>query len=67
MYRDFTDAEEMKKLTAQYRLRRLQRWQVADGPWLDVGCANGVFVEAALAAGKNASGIELSDRHFKKG
>lgn len=60
MYRGFTDAEEMKMLTAQYRLKRLQKWRVADGPWLDVGCANGVFVEAALAAGKNASGIELS-------
>jgi len=60
MYRDFTDAEEMKRLTAQYRLKRLSHWQDADGPWLDIGCANGVFVETALAAGKNARGIELS-------
>lgn len=61
MYRDFTDAEEMKRLTAQYRLKRLQPWQGDDeGKWLDVGCANGVFVEAAVAAGKKAMGIELS-------
>lgn len=60
MYRDFTDAEDMKRLTAQYRLKKLQRLQIADGPWLDVGCANGVFVEAALQVGKDARGVELS-------
>ncbi len=60
MYRDFTEAEEMKRLTAQDRLQRVLQWQQVEGPWLDIGCANGVFVEAALAVGKSASGIERS-------
>lgn len=61
MYRTFTDAQEMKQRTASYRLRKVMRWAKPTGKWLDVGCANGVFVATAAALGADACGIELSN------
>ena len=60
MYRTFTEATVMKERTAAHRLRKVLRWAKPTGRWLDVGCANGVFVSTAASVGAEASGIELS-------
>lgn len=60
MYRTFTEAQVMKERTAAYRLRKVLRWTKPIGKWLDVGCANGVFVSTAATMGVDACGIELS-------
>lgn len=60
MYKTFVDAEPMKVMTAAERMREIAGL-ARPGRWLDVGCANGVFVEAAGKAGHQAEGIELSE------
>ena len=60
MYSTFTAAEQMKTNTARQRLKEINRWIPDGGKWLDVGCANGVFVREAHLAGAEASGVELS-------
>ncbi len=60
MYRTFTEAATMKERTAEYRLHKVLRWVEPTGKWLDVGCANGVFVATAARTGAVATGIELS-------
>lgn len=59
LYRDFVEAREIKKLTARERLRQVKPY-CRPGRWLDVGCANGVFVAAAREAGMDAEGIEMA-------
>src|SRR5262249_12208212 len=59
VYRDYVDARPLKLATT--RRRRPVRHRHARGPRpLDVGCAAGFFIEAALDAGFDAVGIELS-------
>ena len=60
MYRTFAAAQQMKLLTAQARLRQLEGIVPLHGKWLDVGCANGVLVQAARERGIDAEGVELS-------
>ncbi len=60
MYKTFVDAEPMKVMTAGERMTEITGL-ARPGRWLDVGCANGVFVEAAQNAGHDAEGIELSE------
>lgn len=59
MYKIFTDADLMKRMTAAERYREIAPHAVA-GNWLDVGCANGVFMVHAAAQGQSVSGIDLS-------
>ncbi len=59
MYKTFVDADTMKRMTADARLGQI-RSLAKPGRWLDVGCANGVFVQSAANAGMAAEGIELS-------
>lgn len=61
MYRTFAKAQEMKRLTALSRLKQLKGMLPFAGKWLDVGCANGVFVNAARELGIDAEGVELSE------
>jgi len=61
MYDTFTAAEQMKTMTARRRLKEIARSIPIEGRWLDVGCANGVFVREAIALGVKGEGIELSD------
>ncbi len=61
MYRDFTQARSMKIMTAKARLKNVLAWVKPVGRWLDVGCADGVFVSTAAESGIQASGIELSE------
>ncbi len=60
MYATFTAASAMKTMTARQRIKELRPWVQVAGRWLDVGCADGVFVREAAAAGAQASGVELS-------
>lgn len=46
MYATFPAAEEMKVMTAEQRLKELSPWVPMSGRWLEVGCANGLLVEA---------------------
>jgi len=59
MYSAFVAAAEMKRLTARRRLE-MTRPHCRPGPWLDVGCSDGTFVEEARRDGIDAEGIELS-------
>ena len=60
IYAVFTAAGQMKTMTARWRLKEIARWRKAQGRWLDVGCADGVFVREAAASGVQAEGVELS-------
>jgi SAM-dependent methyltransferase len=59
MYKAFVDAGDMKVRTARWRLAAVRR-HLRPGRWLDVGCANGVFVGEALRHGNRTEGIDLS-------
>jgi SAM-dependent methyltransferase len=59
VYRDYVDARELKLATMRRRLPLIRAH--ARGPrLLDVGCGAGFFLEAALDAGFDPAGIELS-------
>src|SRR5262245_52542264 len=60
MYKEFTSATEMKRMTAAQRYKEVRPY-VPPGRWLDVGCANGVFIDHVRGQGIDAHGIELSD------
>ncbi len=60
LYRIFAAAEEMKARTAAHRFREIRSF-LPRGRWLDVGSANGMFVEHVRGQGIDAHGIELSD------
>jgi len=50
---------DMKKLTFKLRLKDIER-VIAPGRVLDVGCATGYFLEAAIERGWDAYGIEIN-------
>jgi len=59
VYRDYVNARRLKLATMRRRLPAICKY--ARGPrLLDVGCASGFFIEAALDAGFDPVGIELS-------
>ena len=59
VYRDYVNARPLKLATMRRRLPVIRKY--ARGPrLLDVGCAAGFFIEAALDAGFDPVGIELS-------
>ncbi len=59
MYCDFVAADEMKVRTAKSRYRQIKRWCNV-GPWLDVGCANGVFLKVLQEQNIEAEGLDVS-------
>jgi SAM-dependent methyltransferase len=61
LYKTFTAAEEMKRMTARQRLKEISPHVDMQGRWLDVGCANGEFINHLKEQGYQAEGIELSD------
>lgn len=60
MYKAFTEASDMKELTAAYRLKHIAA-DCRPGRWLDVGCSSGAFIAQARAHDITAEGIDLSD------
>ena len=62
MYQDFAAADELKQMTAQQRIKEITETISLAGKWLDVGCANGVFVDAISQHGVEAQGVELSEQ-----
>ena len=68
MYETFTSAEQMKDMTAARRMKEISEFIPKSGRWLDVGCANGVFVKFAGESTEaiQAEGIELSDVAVKQ-
>ena len=59
VYRDYVDARSLKLATFRQRMPFI--CANANGPkLLDVGCGTGFFIEAALEAGFDPAGIELS-------
>ncbi len=50
----------MKKATARLRIALLKK-HITSGNMLDVGCANGYFLEAAVEQGFQPYGVELSE------
>ena len=59
VYRDYVNARDLKLATMRRRLP-LDPAACARPATSRVGCAAGFFIEAALEAGFDASGIELS-------
>lgn len=66
LYKLFLQEDKMKQLTAEHRLNDIRQY-AGPGRWLDLGCANGVLVEAARKAGFDAEGIDLSSVAVENG
>lgn len=60
VYREYLEAAPLKRQTARRRLKKIAELNPPGKLLLDVGCANGVFIEAALEDGYDAYGVELS-------
>ena len=61
MYQDFAAADLLKQMTAEQRIKEVAGTIPLKGKWLDVGCANGVFVNSISDHEVEAQGVELSD------
>jgi SAM-dependent methyltransferase len=70
LYKEFIESSDMKRITAEYRFRKIKPY-IYKGRLLDVGCADGVFVQQAILSGINAEGIDISqvaiDRALQRG
>lgn len=61
LYKTFTAAGDMKRMTAEQRIKELLPHVPLEGRWLDVGCANGEFIAQLQARGmQTVEGLELS-------
>lgn len=60
LYKDYAQAAELKYATFERRIRLIETLGIRRGRLLDVGCACGFFIEAALKHGFDAYGIEFS-------
>ena len=58
-YAAFANARDMRDLISAHRLAVVRK-RVPAGRWLDVGCATGSFIAAALGAGCVAEGLDAS-------
>ncbi len=62
-YARFAEAKEIRRWIAEHRMARIcevEGHDTGSARWLDVGCATGDFVEAAVAAGASAEGIDAA-------
>jgi 2-polyprenyl-3-methyl-5-hydroxy-6-metoxy-1,4-benzoquinol methylase len=60
LYKDYAQAAELKYATFERRIRLIENLGIRRGRLLDVGCACGFFLEAALTHGFDAWGVEFS-------
>lgn len=60
LYKDYARAADLKYATFERRIQLIHRLGVRSGRLLDVGCACGFFLEAAVAYGFDATGFEFS-------
>jgi len=60
-YQAYSKAKPLKYETGTRRLAQIQKYGVVGKKYLDVGCATGIFLEAALDKGFDVTGIELSE------
>jgi len=58
-YASFASAQGTRDLISEHRLEAI-RDRARPGRWLDVGCATGSFVAAAVAEGHAAEGLDIS-------
>lgn len=59
LYAVFANDRDVRLAAARDRLRQARRF-APPGPWLDVGCSTGAFLEAAAEEGIDIEGIEWS-------
>jgi SAM-dependent methyltransferase len=59
-YRAYYEMEQLKKKTAEWRLRYIKNYGTVGNQLLDVGCSVGFFLEVAQDFGFNVEGVELS-------
>ncbi|MCC6508845.1 MAG: class I SAM-dependent methyltransferase [Pirellulaceae bacterium] len=67
MYQEFAAARLMKEMTARQRISEIKKHVDMSGRWLDVGCANGVFVETIAQHGIQGEGVEISQTAVAEG
>lgn len=59
LYAMFAKADDVRGATARARVAAIAP-QVPAGPWLDVGCSTGAFLQAVVERGIEAEGFDLS-------
>lgn len=67
LYSEFTEADAMKRMTANQRIKEIGRHIPIEGRWLDAGCANGVFMETIERDDVTSEGVELSQHAVQSG
>jgi SAM-dependent methyltransferase len=60
VYRAYSEAEHLKKKTAEWRLNYIRQYGKVGRRLLDVGCSVGFFLEVAQDFGFDVQGVELS-------
>jgi SAM-dependent methyltransferase len=64
VYAEYVAARALKLATFRDRLRWIKKYK-SSGKLLDLGCACGFMIEAALEAGYDASGVEFSQEAIR--
>jgi 2-polyprenyl-3-methyl-5-hydroxy-6-metoxy-1,4-benzoquinol methylase len=59
IYAPYAEAHDIRRLIAEHRFG-VMRPLARSGRWLDVGCATGHFLEAAVRGGMAAEGLDVS-------
>lgn len=65
-YRDYIEAEQLKKQTGRLRLNHIEKYAGVGGRLLDIGCSAGFFLEVAQERGFEVHGVELSSHAINK-
>jgi 2-polyprenyl-3-methyl-5-hydroxy-6-metoxy-1,4-benzoquinol methylase len=65
VYHEYSSARDLKYETGRRRLNAITTYGVNGTRYLDVGCATGVFMEAAQDTGFDVTGIEISEEASK--
>lgn len=60
-YYSYLDEKDVRRRTAEIRIKWIAPYLPQDARILDLGCSDGLFVNALSKAGYRASGIDISD------